>query len=235
MYKKLTVFSFLPSIVICVLLNLILFFTVPAYRLASPVFWIAWVFTFPVNIGIAVPVWIFAHKKATARREDTITYLPLITYIIWIATGLYLVSGVALMYAPVLSPIVAILVDGIITCVYGLALYYAFFVANRISDSQTETKQKVQYIRLLQSDLESCFYNVKDEELLSKLRSLSEKIRFSDPMSHPSLADCEAELSVAVKMIVRKVNSSDVSDIEVDISKANSLLDYRNDRCRVLK
>ncbi|MBO5701046.1 MAG: hypothetical protein J6S71_01275 [Clostridia bacterium] len=235
MKKKLTFFSFIPSIIICVILNVILFLTVPSLRLASPVFWIAWTFTFPINITIAVLIWIYIHTKKMTRNEDTITYLPLVTYIILIATGVYLVSGIALMYPPVKFPIVAVLVDGIITCIYGLALYYAFFIANRISDTQKETKQEILYIRLLQSDLESCFYNVKDEALLSKLRKLSEQIRFSDPISHPSLDDCEAEISKAVKIIVRKACASEFSDIEEDITKASSLLEYRNSRCKLLK
>ena len=235
MNKKLTFFSFIPSIIICVILNVILFVTVSPLRLASPVFWIAWFFTFPVNITIAVLIWISIHKKKMTRNEDTIIYLPLVTYIILIATAVYLVSGAALMYLPVMFPIIAVIVECIITCIYGLALYYAFFIANRISDTQKETKQKVQYIRLLQSDLESCFCNVTDEALLSELRKLSEQIRFSDPMSHPSLEDCEAELSKAVKIIVRKANESDLSDIRVDVSKASSLLEYRNNRCKALK
>lgn len=235
MKKKLTFSSFIPSIIICVILNAILFLTVPALRLTSPVFWIAWFFTFPVNIAIAVLIWIYVHTKKMTREEDVITYLPLITYIILIATGVYLVSGIALMYAPVIFPIIAVIVELIITCVYGLVLYYALFITNRISDTQKETKREILYIRLLQSDLEGCFYNVKDEALLSKLRKLSEQIRFSDPMSHPSLDDCEAELSKAVKIIVRKANESDFSDIEEDITKASALLEYRNSRCKLLK
>ena len=235
MNKKLSFLSFLPSIVIFAVLNLILFLTVPSARLDSTVFWIAWSFTFPLNAIVAVSIWIYIHKKSMTRNEDTITYLPLITYVIFIATGTYLVAGAAFMYLPVSIPVLVIIIDGIITCVYGLALYYAFFIANRISDTQKETAQKVMYIRLLESDLESCFCNVKDAAVLSKLRALSDKIRFSDPMSHPSLAACEAELSNAVMNIVTKVATSDLSDIDAAITKVESLIDFRNSRCRILK
>lgn len=235
MYKKLTFFSFLPSILICIVLNLILFLTIPAHRVENASFWVAWIFTFPVNIAIAVPVWVFAHNRGNARKEDIINFFPPLTSIIWIATAVYLVSGICLMYPKIVNPVVPLVADGIITCIYGIFLYYTLFVTNRISNAQIETKQKVDYIRLLKADVEICMNYTKDEALLAELRALSEKIRFSDPMSHPSLADCEAELSACVNKILRKVKASDFTDLEADIANAVSLLEYRNQRCGILK
>ena len=54
-------------------------------------------------------------------------------------------------------------------------------------------------------------------------------------MSHPSLAGCEEELSRAVQTIVMKVSTSSVEDIDADITKAQALLDFRNNRCLILK
>ena len=235
MYKKLKLSSFIPSIIICALLNLILFLTVPDARLESAVFWIGWGFAFPINIIIAVSIWIFIHSRTSARKEDTIVYLPLLTYVIFIATGVYLVFGIVFMYFSIDNVTVPLVLEAIITGAYAFVLYYALFIANRITGSQKETKQKVFYIRLLQSDLESCFSGVSDASLLAKLRELAEKLRFSDPMSHPSLADCEQELSKVIMNIVTKVNSSDLSGIDTDIAKAESLIAFRNNRCKILK
>lgn len=235
MYKKLSALSFLPSVIICVVLNLILFFTVPSMRLSSPAFWIAWTFTFPVNVTVAVAVWLFIDKKTRERKENSITYLPLNTYVILSATAVYLVSGIIFMYCPIESAIAAILVELVISGGYAIALHYSLFLANRVANAQEETREKVLFIRLLQSDLESCFKNVSDEALLSRLRELSENIRYSDPMSHPSLAGCEEELSRAVQTIVMKVSTSSVEDIDADITKAQALLDFRNNRCLILK
>jgi hypothetical protein len=204
-------------------------------RLTSPVFWIAWAFTFPVNVTVAVSVWLFIDKKTSERKENTITYLPLTTYIILSATAVYLISGIILMYCPIESAIAAILIETVISGGYASFLYYALFHANRVADAQADTREKVLFIRLLQSDLESCFKNVSDDALLSALRELSERIRFSDPMSHPSLAACEEELSRAVQTIVMKVNTANFADIEADITKAQALLDFRNSRCLILK
>ena len=235
MYKKLSALSFLPSLIIIVVLNLLLFVTVPDMRLSSPVFWIAWTFAFPINAIVAVAVWLYIDMKTTARKEDTITYLPLTTYIILAATAVYLVFGIVLMYFPIESVTLAVIIEIIISGGYASFLYYALFLANRVSDAQKETREKVLFIQLLRSDLESCFSNVKDDELLDTLKDLAERIRYSDPMSHPSLALCEEELSRAVQMIVIKVNTADTEGIADDVNKARALLDMRNSRCLILK
>ena len=224
MYKKLSALSFLPSLIIIVVLNLLLFVTVPDMRLSSPVFWIAWTFTFPINAIVAVAVWLYIDMKTSARKEDTITYLPLTTYIILAATAVYLVFGIVLMYFSIESVTLAVIIELIISGGYASFLYYALFLANRVSDAQKATREKVLFIQLLRSDLESCFSNVKDE-----------RIRYSDPMSHPSLALCEEELSKAVQMIVIKVNTADTENIADDVNKARALLDMRNSRCLILK
>ena len=235
MYKKLTWRTFVPSIIICALMNLVLFLTIPDARLASPVFWIGWTFTFPVNLIFAVSVWIYIHSKTTAKEGDTMIYLPLLTYVILGATAVYLIAGIIIMYAPIITLTGPIVTECFITGIYGVVLYYAIFAANRVADNTQQTKQKVVYIKLLQSQLESCFVNVKDNDLLSKLKVLSENIRFSDPMSDPSLSVCESELSGVITDIVVKVNSSNLAGIENDITKATALLELRNNRCKILK
>ena len=91
------------------------------------------------------------------------------------------------------------------------------------------------FIKLLQADLEACFPYVADASLLTALKKLSDKIRFSDPMSHPSLAGCESELSEAIARIASKVKGGNVDDIADDIKLAESLVESRNSRCKILK
>lgn len=235
MYKKLSFFTFIPSIIIVALLNLLLFLTVPNARLETFVFWIGWGFTFPINIAIAVMVWIFIHKKTAEREENTIIYLPLLTYVIFAGTAVYLVTGIIFMYCPIMKATAPLIVEAFVTGLYISVLCLSIFTTDRLANNQKEVHEKVAYLRLLQADIDSCILNINDENLLAKIRTLSEKIRFSDPMSHPSLAACEAELSNVVMTIVTKVNTSSTEGIEDDIIKASSLVDFRNNRCKILK
>lgn len=229
------VVGILPPVIVCALLNLILFFTVPDARLGSDVFWIAWTFTFPVNLLIAIFSFLYAFKKKDRRAEDQVIYTPLTRRVVLIAAAAYLVLGAIFMYCPIESVALLIILECVLTGAYLVVLYTVMFAMNRISDAQNYTKQKVQFIRLLQSDLESCFANVNDPELLATLTKLSEKIRFSDPMSHPALATSEAEIAAAVSEIVTNIKCGNIETLEVDIVRVNGMLDARNSRCKLLK
>ena len=75
----------------------------------------------------------------------------------------------------------------------------------------------------------------KNGERLSLLKKLAEKIRFSDPMSHESLSSCEKEIEEAVRYIVATLRADPDADVSKKISEVQALLEYRNDRCKILK
>ena len=230
MKKVFGLYSFIAAVVLCGLVNLILFFTVPDARLSEGVFWLVWSITFPVNLLIMGGVYFYIGKKG----GEFLVYGP-VRRLLSIGFCAYLLVGLILMYVPVVSYPLPIILESLITGVYLLALLISFRGMNYVADNQRVTKQKVLYIRLLQSDLESCFVNVTDPTVLAKLRQLSEKIRFSDPMSHPSLAGCESELSSVIFGIVNRVNSGELAGLDADITKASALIDMRNSRCAILK
>lgn len=231
MKKKSSLIYAVPVLIAVALLNLIIFLTFPKENFEiNRAFWLGWAFAFPVNLILAAGVFLLMEKKGI----DAFMQVP-IRRVVIIAAAVYVVAGAIFMYVPIQKLVVPAVVECVITGVYLIALFYAFAPMTKIKDSQQAVKEKVIYVKLLQSDLESCFAHVSDAALLDELKKLSEKIRFSDPMSHPSLAGCEAELSVAVNTIVSKVKNGNVEDIADDINTASGLVDFRNSRCKILK
>ena len=75
-----------------------------------------------------------------------------------------------------------------------------------------------------------------DEGLRRELEKFAEAIRFSDPMSHKSLADADAELALTVSSIVADVKAGECGDeLKAKIKKAFLVLEARNEKCRILK
>ncbi len=231
MKKRFGVISLISFLIVCGLLNLILFLTVPDERLSSGVFWLVWSFTFPFNLAVMVLVGVYLFKK---EREASLL-IPAAKTVMMAAFSVYVVIGAFLMYLPINSFVFPLILECVITGVYLIVLMTAFRGVDYVTGNREETRQKVQYIRLLGSDLESCFVNVTDSALKAKLDDLAEQIRFSDPMSHPSLSACEAELNVVIFQIVNAVNSGELDGIDADIKKAKGLLNFRNSRCAILK
>ena len=230
MKKKSALSLLVPVLIAVALLNLILFLTVPNGRTELKVFWLGWAFAFPVNLALAAGVFALMDKKQVEAFMRTA-----VQRVVIIASAVYLVFGIVLMYAPIYAITFPAVVEVMVTGGYLIALYFTFAPLTQIKDSQQEVKTKVVFIKLLQADLEACFPYVTDSSLLAALKKLSDKIRFSDPMSHPSLAGCESELSEAVAKIASKVKGGNVDDIADDIKLAESLIESRNSRCKILK
>jgi hypothetical protein len=75
---------------------------------------------------------------------------------------------------------------------------------------------------------------VKTPEVRAALEELSEKIRFSDPMSHQALAIVEGEIASTIDEITMKLMAGD-ENVATLIQKAEMQLARRNSQCLALK
>ena len=91
------------------------------------------------------------------------------------------------------------------------------------------------YIRMLKADVDDCIARTGDPTVIAALQDLSERVRFSDPMSHPALGGIEIELSTTVATIAAALSESDTARATALITKACTLLESRNQRCIMLK
>jgi hypothetical protein len=107
--------------------------------------------------------------------------------------------------------------------------------AEYIREEETQTREKVLYIRFSKADVDDCIAKASSEELKTLLGKLSEDVRFCDPMSHPSLAGIEAELSALVGEISQKVGTDAENEALALVEKAQKSLEKRNSRCLMLK
>ena len=219
-------------LLVSVVLNIVVFLTAPEGRTAEGGFWLVWSFTFPLNLVIAIAALFYLMRKST----DIIIHVPITLFVTIAFFAIYVfVAFKYFFYALTLNMTIAIIVESAITAVYIIAILLSIYALGYISNNQKVTKEKVLFIRLLKSDLDGCIPFVKNPALVSLINKLSEKIRFSDPMSHDSLKSCEAELTELVASIGMKARMDDDAGVEEAIKKADILLDYRNERCKILK
>ena len=63
MKKRFHIITLLSLLIVCGLLNLILFLTIPDARLSEGVFWMAWAFAFPFFLTVAIlSTWLVGGK-----------------------------------------------------------------------------------------------------------------------------------------------------------------------------
>lgn len=227
-------FNFLVSgflVLLAVILNVILFLTIPAGRSEEGGFWLVWAFTFPINLIIGIASLLVANKKAV----DSVVRVPMVMYIILVAYAIYVLGGFCFFfYAKELNVVLAIIFELVVTLIYVSVLVFTFFGFKFIERNQKHTKEKVQFIRLLKADVDSCLAFANENNAVF-IKRLSDKVRFSDPMSHSALKECENEISALVMSLRVKMRDGDNATVESDVKKIESLIDYRNERCKILK
>ena len=230
--KKTGFIASLASLVLVYgLINLLLFIFIPDGRTDLASFWIAWSFTFPLNLLIAIGVTAYC----TRIENATIVKIPLLFTIQYIFAGIYLVVGMIFMLINKNIALTVWIVEAIITCAFIILMLYAWVGASYLSRNIAHTKKKVFYIRSLQANIDACIPQVADNDVALLLKELSSKIRFSDPMSHESLYQIEGELQADVSEIINCVSLGNLDLIPDLIKKVTLKLDVRNNQCKILK
>lgn len=213
------------------LLIVAVIFTVPDGRMDTAAFWIGFAFAFPFNLVTFVAIHLWCGKK----NGNALVQMP-VAYRVGISfAAIYLVLGAVFMYAPILNFIIPAAVFAVVSVVYLIVAMYVVSAANHIMNDESKIKSKVAYIALLKEDIEVIIPRVSDSAAKNALADLAEAVRFSDPMSHPSLAGVEMQLTVEVQRIAALAQEGKEADIVSAVNGAKALLESRNRRCIMLK
>ncbi len=231
MKNKSFIVSLISQTILYGVANLFLFLLLPPAKIALASFWVSWSFTFPFCLLTTILVTVYSSK----RKNQIITKLPLILAIQYSAVLVYLIAGLVLMFYGPLSLKPAWLVESVITSIYLILIMYAVVSTNYISKSIKLTKSKIFYIKSLQTEIDNCIPMVQDQAIVQSLISLSEKIRYSDPMSSDSLKQREETIQNLICEIVNNITNETYDAVPSLISKASIEIDARNNLCKTLK
>lgn len=202
----------------------IIAFAVPTAKTTT--FWIAYVFTaaaFAAQIGI----W-----KTALGKEETLKSKFLgfsVVHIGIVYAVIQVIAFAVFMFVPTLPTWSAIVVCSVIAGVSAVCMISADAGRNEIERVEAKVQKKVFYIRELQADVELLTDNESDVAVKTALTQLTEKIRFSDPMSNEQLADWENKISTKIAELKTATDKVEI------ITELNSLLDERNKKCKILK
>ncbi len=231
MKKKGYIASLVALLLVYGLANLILFLLIPDGRTDFSSFWIAWSFTFPLNVATAIFITVLLIRS----KADEVAKVPLLFTIQYVFAFVYLKAGFIIMFNEKNIVSIAWIVEASITVAYIIAVMFSWLGMSYITRNIKYTKKKTFYIRSLQADIDACIPAVSDEKAKAALIGLSDKIRYSDPMSHSSLEDCELKLQSIISDIASDASSGNYDAVLELVVKATSLLDSRNAKCKLLK
>ena len=223
--------SFISQLIVYAIANAILFLVLPNETFSLTSYWIAWAFTFPLCIITTLLVTIYCSHT----NNSTIVKLPLLFTIQYSSMLIYFIAGIILMSLGIDSIAPVLVTELAITAIYAVLFLYAWATTSYLTKNIAYTKAKVFFIRSLCVDLDNCIPTVNNPEDAKKISDLSEKIRYSDPISHPSLRESEIKLQDLVFQIVHAASANASSEISKLTYEATVELNARNNKCKLLK
>lgn len=209
----------------------IVFLTIPEERLETTAFWLAFSFAVPWSFLVALALHLWAGSKSAAGEMTSAIVYSLVT----VFAILYLVVGLIFMYLPVKKTTLLIIIETVISAAYFIAIMYFVFGAKYLANDRKEVKSKVMFIKLLKADVDACVLKTDNAQIIDALNALSADVRFSDPMSHPSLAGMEGDISAYVSAISNMLSGKQEEGVLPLIKRASDTLKMRNERCKILK
>ena len=199
-------------------------FAVPAAKTAA--FWISYAFTV-IAFAAQIIIW-----KAALGRSESLKSKFLGLPVLHIGIVYLVVQVVALIVflsiptLPIWSAVVACAVIAGISAVCMIASDVGRGEIDRVS---AKVQEKTFYIRELQADVEMLEEQEQNPEIKISLTKLTEKIRYSDPMSNVALADLEDRIR-------EKVTALRTADHKLEIiAELDLLLAERNRKAKILK
>ncbi len=230
--KKNNKFLFLIcTALVYALANVVLFLTLPDGRTSSKVFWLVWTFMTPVSLLATVGLFLWCTRKS---GNDFVS-LTICFYLIGIFALAYFAVGFVFSYLSWKSIVLPLILELCITVAFIVSAIFFLRGGDYIRAEEKLVKEKVLTIRLLKADVDECESLAKSEALKSALQALSNDVRFSDPMSHPSLAGAESEIFSLVAEIASKIKQGEEEGVEALVQDAQNRLKARNARCLILK
>ena len=212
---------------------LIALLTVPEGRTDTAVFWIAFIFSIPLNFLASAALTVLGFGKS----DDKPLRIPATLYsvVIFIFGFVLLLAGFLFMYLDVVDVTWPIIVFAALTVFYIILVAYCALGTGYIASIEGFDRKKRLFVKMLEVDLIDCAAIATNTLSQEAIRSFADRVRFSDPMSHASLSGMESDISTIVHAISAELKANPDADVTDKIADAERLLTSRNNRCLMLK
>ena len=104
-----------------------------------------------------------------------------------------------------------------------------------IEKSDTKITEKLQNVKEFKLNIDSLCNNCTDKDIKKQLEKLSEKIKYSDPVSSDKLYDIENKISKEIEEISNMIFNNNYTGLSDKIDSIDRLVDDRNKKCKEYK
>lgn len=200
-------------------------------RFDKGVFWIAYTLITLSFIAQLITAYKFIKDDS---NEKMFLNIPLLRTG-YIAIIVSILVGLIFMIFPVLPAWVGAIVCLLIAGYFVIACVNASTVANVVAEIDEKIKTKTAFMRMAVVEAENILARATTNEIKVEVKKVYEALKYSDPMSNPTLDDIEQDIDNGLKELKKAVSCNDIT--KVLTVTANILLNVKeiNSKCKALK
>jgi len=207
----------------------ILVFTI--FKNYSPVFWISYSF---MCIAFVTQILSMMLSFKTADVETIFFGIPLVSLSIYYILAELFVSTTFMVFQ-IAGVTIATVIQIVIFAAFLVIAIIALMARDTVQDVGEKIRENVQNIKSMLVDVDMLISQCQDAELKSKLRKVSETIKYSDPIKNESVAGVEQRIMQKMHELRVYCESNQIIDAKEACTKMELLFVERNKKLAISK
>lgn len=221
----------LTGLIYAILLGVFNMLVFIIFKTRTDVFWISYGF-----MTLAFVVQIISMFLSFKRADvETIFFgIPLASFSIFYLVAELCVGTIFMIFQNV-GTTIPLVVQILILAGFLVIAIIALMARDTVQAIGDNVKQKVVELKSVRVDVDVLFENCADAELRTKLKKLSDTIRYSDPMTTDAIADVEQRISQKVSELRIYCENSEIEEAKKTCSALELLYVERNKKLMISK
>ena len=196
------------------------------------VFWISYSFMTLAFVVQFAALFLSFFKKTDV---ETIFFgMPLVSFSLYYLIAELCVGTVFMIFQKI-GTTIPVIVQVLLLAVFSIVSIIAIMARDAVQDIGDNVKQKVVQLKSVRVDVEVLLESCADAALKTKLKKLSETIKYSDPMSNDAIADVEQRIQQKISELRIYCESNEIEEAKKTCSALELLYVERNKRLMISK
>lgn len=207
----------------------IISFIAPIIRVG--LFWVGYaMITVMFIIQLACSLMLFKQNN----KEKIFLNIPIIT-ISYAALVVSVIVGLVFMAITGVSFWLAIIIASLVTGFYLIAIISVKTATGSIENTNEKVNLQTLFVKSLNVEAQTLAQKAYNDDIRLITDRVCEAVRYSDPVSNESLADCESKITLKFKEFEKSVVEHNTELAEKISNELISLINERNQKCKLMK
>lgn len=207
----------------------IISFIAPIIRVG--LFWVGYaMITVMFIIQLACSLMFFKQNN----KEKIFLNIPIIT-ISYAALVVSVIVGLVFMAITGVSFWLAIIIASLVTGFYLIAIISVKTATGSIENTNEKVNLQTLFVKSLNVEAQTLAQKAYNDDIRFIIDRVCEAVRYSDPVSNESLADCESKITLKFKEFEKSVVEHNTELAEKISNELISLINERNQKCKLMK